>query len=281
MRFSPAETARYVAWSRNDHSNSRFDRKSYGDGKVALFSVVSTVKMSSLSARNFPMRDAEWWSAERSGCMYDFESRSVGHVVVVTQRAVRPESDGNRLVAAVHRHEVDVRVDEEVGLHRALAQLDLFAAIGRTDERDVVGVLGVEVPQPVGPEGAEHALADHPLDLACGHPPVERVRGDDLDVVDAGFRRERQDALEDHLPRIGTSHRRQRQRDVVERDRQSHPRTELRAQRVGVLRMLERVRDRLFGMRQCFHRLRGIHDAAAARQLLETEPFAGVEQHRR
>ena len=37
------------------------------------------------------------------------------------------EPDRDRLVAAVHRHEVDVHVDEQVGLGGALGQLDDLA----------------------------------------------------------------------------------------------------------------------------------------------------------
>ena len=48
-------------------------------------------------------------------------------VVVVTKAAVAREAGGHALVAPVHRHEVDVDVDEQVGRGRTLVQLDVLA----------------------------------------------------------------------------------------------------------------------------------------------------------
>jgi hypothetical protein len=110
---------------------------------------------------------------------------------------------------------------------------------------------------------------------------MQRVGDDELDVVHAGLGREREDALEDHLARIGERHRRQRQRDVVDADRELHPRTELRAQRVRVLRVLECVGDRLLGVLQRVDGLRWVDDAAPGRETFETEPFTEVEERRR
>ena len=48
-------------------------------------------------------------------------------------------------MAAVEGHQVDVHVDEQVGLGRALVELDLLALVGRADEQQVVVILGVVV----------------------------------------------------------------------------------------------------------------------------------------
>ncbi len=88
--------------------------------------------------------------------------------------------------------------------------------------QQVVGVLGVVVGELVRPERAEDPLADDRLDLGRGHPAVQRVGDDQLDVVDAGLGGAREDGLDDPLADVGQAHRRQRQADVVEGDRQLH-----------------------------------------------------------
>ena len=45
--------------------------------------------------------------------------------------------------------------------------------------------------------------------------------------------------------------------------------------------MLERVRDKRVDVAHAGERLRRVYDAAAERQLLQTEPFAIVKQQRR
>ena len=56
---------------------------------------------------------------------------------------------------------------------------------------EVVAVLRVEVvEQALGIEGAEDPLADDVLELVGGHPTVQCVRGDQLDVADAGHFRQ-------------------------------------------------------------------------------------------
>jgi hypothetical protein len=87
-----------------------------------------------------------------------------------------------------------------------------------------LAVLGVEVVQlAVREERPEHPLADDVAQLVRGQPAVQRVGGDQLDVVDTGFGGHRQHRLDDPLPDVRLAHRRQGDRDVVERDGQPHP----------------------------------------------------------
>ena len=121
------------------------------------------------------------------------------------------EADRHRLVAAVHRYEVDVHVDEEVRFGRPTVDLDVLALLRHAKVDEVRGVLGVVVGQRVGIERPKDALADGPLDLGGRHAPVKRVRHDQPDVVDAGAGRELQDVF-DHAPAdVGRLHRRERQ----------------------------------------------------------------------
>src|SRR4029078_9430120 len=67
-------------------------------------------------------------------------------------------------------------------------------------------------------------------------------------------------------------------RDFVDRDRDLHPRTELRPEGIGVVRFRDGLCDRFLRMLQRFERLRRIDDGAPGRELLESEVLSVVEQ---
>ncbi len=71
-------------------------------------------------------------------------------------------------------------------------------------------------------ECAEDAFTDDVAQLVLRHPPVQTKRGDDVQIIDAGLRRHVDDLLHHQLAHIGRRHRRQREREVVERDRELH-----------------------------------------------------------
>ena len=146
-------------------------------------------------------------------------------VVVVAQAAVAGQAGGGALVAAVHGHQVDVHVDEQVALGGPLGDLHLLALVGLAQERQVLGVLGVEVvEEAVGGEGVIDPVADGVAQLGLGHAPVQGQGGDEVDVVDARGRGHVQDGLDDALADVGPPHRGQGQGDVVEGDGQLHAR---------------------------------------------------------
>ncbi len=203
-------------------------------------------------------------------------------VVVVLEAAVGGQADADGLVAAVHRDEVDVDVDQQVGLGGAAADLDVLAAVGLAQVREVVAVLGVEVVQaPLRVERPEDPLADDVPQLGRRHPPVQRVGRDDLDVVDPGLGGHGQHLLDDALAHVGRAHRRQRQRDVVEGDGQAHAGEELAGQRVVVDRVQERVADRRVGVGHRRQRLGRVDHPRAQRELLEAEAETLVHHQRR
>ena len=161
---------------------------------------------------------------------------AVAHHVRVVMRAqalVAAEAHGHRLVPAAHRDEVQVHVDEEVGLGGAAIELDHFAVIGRAEELHPLRVLGVVVVEAVRPVRVEDAVAHDVADLLGGHAPVDRRGDDDLDVLDPVVGEELEDDGEHALARVGPAHRRQRHRDVVDRDDDLHPRAQLRVQRIA------------------------------------------------
>ena len=78
---------------------------------------------------------------------------------------------------------------------------------------------------------------------SAGHAAVNRGGDDDLDVVDAVVGEELEDDREHALAHVGPAHRRQRHRDVVDRDDDLHPGPQLRVQRVGAEGVVYRVAD--------------------------------------
>ena len=149
----------------------------------------------------------------------------VAHVVVVAQAGVAGQAGGGGLPAAVHRHQVDVDVDQQVGLGRPPVHLHDLAVGGGAQDHHPVGVLGVVVVEaPRGGEGVVDPVADGVAQLGLGHAPVQGQGGDQLHVVDPGGGGLVEHGLDDPLADVGAGHGRQRQRDVVEGDRQLHAR---------------------------------------------------------
>ena len=117
--------------------------------------------------------------------MYEFDCDDALRRVVRLEALVAAQPDGHRLVAAVHRHEVQVDVDRQVALGDALVHLDELAVRRLAEHDHAVGIAAVVVVEAIGPVLVPHLLADHPLDLPVVHPAVQAERDDDVDVVDA------------------------------------------------------------------------------------------------
>src|SRR5439155_6213466 len=110
------------------------------------------------------------------------------------------------------------------------------------------------------------------------HPPMERKGGDELHVVDAGRGGHVEDGLDHPLAIVRPAHRRQRQRDVVEGDRELHAGPQKRGQRFAVEGLEQRPADGLVGVGKGIESLGRVDDAAPHRQALEAEALAVPEQ---
>ncbi len=206
-----------------------------------------------------------------------------GHVVVGPHSGVARQAGGGALPAPVHRHQVDVHVDHEVRLGSPLVHLHRLAVVGGPEDHHPVGVLGVVVvQQAVGGERLVHPVAHGVAQLGLGHPPVQGQGGDDVDVVHAGLGRQVEHGLDDPLAHVGPLHGGQGQRQVVEGDRELHPRPEQGGQRIVVERFQQGPADGLVGVGQAGQWLGRVdHPAPAHRQAFQAEPLAVVEQDRR
>src|SRR5436305_12885154 len=74
---SPRFAPRNFAWSRIDHSHSRFVRKPYCDGNASLFSVVSIWNTLTCSLTTRPIRQADECSCDECRSMNDRECTMV------------------------------------------------------------------------------------------------------------------------------------------------------------------------------------------------------------
>ena len=126
-----AALAAKVARSRSVHSHSRRleEAELFGKG-VVVERRLDLEDLDPAAAMSRPMRQLEECSSERR---LVHERSAVAHglrVVVVAQAAVAGETGGHALVPAVHGHEVDVDVDQEVARRRTLVDLHLLALLG-------------------------------------------------------------------------------------------------------------------------------------------------------
>ena len=184
-------------------------------------------------------------------------------------------------MAAVHRHEVDVDVDQQVAFRAATIQDERLFVSRLADLDETVGPLGVVVVITIGIVVGEDPRPDHALHFPLGHLPVQGIGDDDVNVVDAVTGEHVEHDLEHRLANVGRRHRRQRQTDVVNRDGDAHARFELRKQRIAAERMIERVTDGSFTIRQTFDRRVRIDHTRSDRQVFENEVFAGRHDARR
>ena len=99
---------------------------------------------------------------------------------------------------------------------------------------------------------------------------MESERCDQYDVVHACCCSLVEDLFDDELSHVGSLHRRERERHVVEGDGEAHPRPEqLRERGRFAERMFERVTDRTHRVVQAVEGLRAIENPAPT----DWEPF--------
>ena len=146
--------------------------------------------------------------------------------------------------------------------------------IGLAEHRQLGAILRVEVVQPIRPVLLERALADDAANLRFRHPPMQRGGDHKMHVVNSVVGQRLQHLVEQALANVGPAHLRQRQADVVDRDRHAHVGIELREQRVLHFPDGAGVANRLVGVGQRIERRRRINHARADRQFLEQKFLA-------
>ena len=164
--------------------------------------------------------------------------------MVRAQALVVAKADGHRLVAAVHRDQIDVQVDDEVALHRPPVHPDRLPVAGAAEFHDSVRIFGIVVVVARREKFLVDRGAHHPPHFRLGHLPVEAVGDDEMHVVHAVIAEHFEDHFERDLPDIRSGHRRKREADVVERDGDPHSRPELGVERVAAERVVDGVADR-------------------------------------
>ena len=204
-------------------------------------------------------------------------------VVVVSQRPVGSQPGGHALVPAVHGHQVDVDVDQQIRRGGPLVDLNVLTPLRLAQMDQVLRVLGVVLgEQSVGRKRVVHPMSERVTQLVLGHPSMQGQRRHQHHVVNAGVRRHVEHGLDDHLADVGCLHRRQGQRDVVETDRELHAGEEQRRQWVAVAQRVEQgVADGAVRIVECLHGLGCVDHPAPLGQGLDGEALAVPEKGRR
>src|SRR6185503_5092151 len=117
----------------------------------------------------------------------------------------------------------------------------------------------------------EDLLPNHSLHFPFRHLSVKGIGDDDVNVVYTVAGEHVQDDLEDALPNVWRSHRRQRQTDVVNSHCDAHARFELGEQRITTEWMIQRITNGSLAVRQSLDWRIGIEHPRANRKILEDE----------
>ncbi len=128
-------------------------------------------------------------------------------LVVIRQATIITKAHRHRFVAAVHGHEVDIDVDDEVALARAPVDADFLPVARLAETHETVGLFGVVAVVTIGIERVCDFTTHHPAHLGFGHLPMEGVGNDDVDVVDAVVGQKLEHYFERGLTGIGGHHR--------------------------------------------------------------------------
>ena len=145
------------------------------------------------------------------------------HVVVVADCLVARQAGRNAFVATIHRHEVDVHVDEQVALDGTGGDDDLFAMVGLSEMRQCVWVLGIEVVElTTRCKRVVHPVADGVAELGLAHPAVQGERCDEMHVVDTRCRSEVEHLFDDAPTNVRRFHLGQWKRHIVEGNGELH-----------------------------------------------------------
>jgi hypothetical protein len=114
-----------------------------------------------------------------------------------------------------------------------------------------------------------------------GHAAMQGQRRHQLHVVNTGLGGHVEHRLDHHLTDVGRLHRRQRERDVIEADRELHARTQKGGEGVTVAQWMEQgIADGAIGILDRLHGLGGVNDATALGQRLEAELLSVPEEGR-
>ena len=94
-------------------------------------------------------------------------------VVVIADGAVGRQSGVDRLVAAVHRNQVDVDVDEQVTVGGTLVDPDFLILAGLAEQDITLGIFSIMVIEPVREGAVENARAQPFFYFAGRHAAVQ------------------------------------------------------------------------------------------------------------
>ena len=198
--------------------------------------------------------------------------------MVGLESGIVAQADPHGLAAAIHGNEVDVHVDQEVGLRGAPVDAHALAVVRDAQLHHPVRGLTVMVVEAVGVILAEDLPSHGAPDFERRHPPVVGGRNDDVNILDAFFGQPLEEDRQDGLADVRPGHLRQGQRDIVNGDGDFHSRPEQGCERLHFFRMGEGVVDGRCAVRKAGDRRVRIHDAGPGRHLHREEVFSEPHQ---
>ena len=220
--------------SNSVNSSSFLPRNAVAPAYMRLLSAVSMWKTFMCRSTSAPMRSTLRVQLRPLRIHVAVRVADRLRLVVRAQALVVAQADRDRLVAAVHRHEVDVDVDDQVALGAAPVDVHRLAVVGLAEVHDAVRILGVVVVVAVGVVRVED-LAARPC--ASSRRSVS-CRCSELAMMMCTSSTPLASSSSSTISRIvcrmsGVRHRRQRQADVVDGDGHLHAGRELRVQRIA------------------------------------------------
>ena len=164
------------------------------------------------------------------------------------QRNVIAKTDRDRFVTAIHWHQINVGIDQQIAFGCAPIEIKRFLVPGLADLDHPFVPLGVVVVIAIGIELVINLRADHAFHFPWRHFAVQRIRDDDVHVIDAMAGQHIEHNLENGLTNIWCGHGRQRQTDVVNCNRHLHPRFQLSEKRITAMGMIQGIANSSFSV---------------------------------
>jgi hypothetical protein len=122
-----------------------------------------------------------------------------------TERFVVAQSNADRLVTAIHRHKIEVYVDEQITFSCATIEIKHLLALGFANLHHSIGPFGVVVVVTVRVIVIEDSLTSHSFHFPFGHLSMERIGDDDVDIVNTVTRQHVHNNLENCLANVGVA----------------------------------------------------------------------------
>src|SRR6266404_9688044 len=99
------------------------------------------------------------------------------------KRLIVAQSHSDRFMAAVHRHEVDIYVDQQIAFSCAAIQHQWFFVFRLAKFYQAISPFSIMVVVTIWIVSIEYSGSDHPFHFPLGHLAMQTVSDHDVDIV--------------------------------------------------------------------------------------------------